>query len=920
MKKLNTLRKGKFAELFFCFIVLAMVNTGVNAKNFPVHLSVNQMNNPVGLDAENVKNLRFGWQVSSGIQTAYQIQLSNGWDSGKTASSAQNGIRYTGSDLKPKTKYQWKLKIWVDGKESDWVEASFETGILKSEDWTGEWVHKESPKKGSEGELLNSQFNIIRQDFDLPTGKKIERARAFIGAYHYGRGLFGFRINSERPDEPVLMDGMEERYYTLDITKFLHSGKNTFGVMFGDTGIARPNVNKELYGKSSYSITENQFIADIDVWFTDGTHITVGTNNSALGTKNGPVIQADEFDGEHYDAQKEINWSDPSFDVSGWETCNINDRRGKPKYILSSWVKTVEILKPVAISNPKPGVYVFDVGSQISGFQMLNVKGEAGTRIQFRFSELLDDEGMIDRSTILNGLPALQIDSYVLSGKGNEYWQPEFTWHGFRYMEVTGFPGVPTEKNISFRRIAADIVNERASFNCSNPDLNRIHKAFYDTELGNAVFDQTDCNQRGERAPWAADAYCVSEAAMSTFDMPYFWQEKWLNVICRRVGPHGESNAILYGPGDGYRLLWGSHAVRIPWDFYEAYGDKAYLEKTYVRAKQFTDCIINWYDKLDVVTCEKNSSNPGAILDHTSNEDWLIDAETKWKLQDGSDAQNGFKEHGDWVRPDGKWWENVSFINSATYFYCAKLTSLMAAELNKNKDASYYSDVAENIRKAINAKWLVEKDGQVYYCDNHQTPNAMAIHYGIVPDDKVDEVLKSITNNISEQGMHLSTGAIGTLSLMPALSRNGQNEVILKLAQQTTEPSWMGMLDRGPGTLWEQWTTQKPNKAASKSHPFLGGSITCWLHQDVAGIKPAKPGYEEVEISPQIIGDLKYCEASVPTIRGRISSNWKLVGNSFELDVTIPGNTTAKVYLPDGSGVKTIGPGEHHFKSAFNRK
>lgn len=894
----------------FCIILFVVLSMFAHAKNKPTHLNINFMHNPIGLDAANVEYLRFGWRIEDGMQTAYRIQLSNGWDSDKKKSTLQNGILYTGPELTSKTSYKWKLKIWVDGKETEWVESSFETGILKPIDWKGQWVFKAEPEMNSKGELLNNQFNLIRQSFDLPSGKKIERARAYISAELYNRGLYGFRINGKRPEGAVLMDNNDKRYYTLDVTEYLLSGKNAFGVMFGDTGTVRPALHKELPREPAYRISTNLFIADIDVWFTDGSHITIGTDNTAIGTEDGPILQADEFDGEHYDARKEINWSNPTFNTSEWNACNIDKKREKPRNMHTDWVKIAEIMKPVAITNPKPGVYVFDVGTQISGLQMLKVKGAAGTRIQFRFAEILDDDGMLARHTILNGLPALQIDSYTLKGDGVEIWQPELTWHGFRYMEVTGFPGIPTENDISIRRISGDILREKASFNCSNAALNRIHRAFYDTQLGNAVFDQTDCNQRGERAPWSADAFCVSEASMSFFDMPYFWQEKWLNVINSRVGQHGESNELVYQSGGGFRLLWGSHAVRIPWDFYQAYGDKAYLEKTYDRASKFADCLINWYDKLDVVITDDRKK----VIEYTSKEDWLIDAESKWKLKDGKEIDNDMMYHGDWVRPDGKWMENVSFINSATYFYCAKLTSLIAAELNKTKEATYYANVAENVRKAINAKWMVEENGKVFYCNNHQTFNAMAIHYGIVPVDKIDAVVESLNKNISDSSMHLSTGALGTLSVIPALSRNGSNEVVWKLAQQTTDPSWLGMINRGPGTFAENWMEKGKDISNSLSHPFLGGSIAAWMHQVVAGIKPAKPGYEVIEIRPQITGELTFCEASIPTVRGMISSNWKLDSKTFILNVSIPGNTTAQVYLPGDTKFKTIGPGTHTFK------
>ena len=867
----------------------------LRAAGQPTHLRINNLTNTLGLDAANVDNLRFGWRVPEGMQSAYQIRLSNGWDTGKIESNQQNGIRYTGPSLSPHTAYSWKVKLWIDGTETGWAEAGFETAILNpGRDWKGMWVGSGPLTQGQDGKNIAHPFNLIRQSFQLPAGKKVIRARAYVAAMHGGHSFYGFRVNGVPPADIL---PLKEGFYTFDIAPYLHAGTNVFGALFGNT---RPKQNDAPN-------TLNRFLCDIDVWLDDGSQITLGTGAATKGTQAGPILSAHEFDGEQDDSRKEIPWSEPSFDDAGWQACQ-SAAAGKPDTAVLDLVKTVEILSPASVATPKPGMVVFDVGTQISGRQILKVTAKAGTKIQFRFAERLNQDGTIDRSTILNGLPAEQIDLYICKD-GEQTWEPQLTMHGFRYMEVTGVPGTPKPDTIRFRRLAGDIVGERAAFECSNESLNRLHQAFHDTELANAVFEQTDCNQRGERAPWAADAFCVSEASMSYFDMPHFLQEKWINTANRKVGPHGEANFILRGPAGGYALLWGSHVVRIPWDYWNAYGDRAYLAPCYARAKQFADCCIHWYDKLDEVTCDSAKKKPGEITKYNSREDWLIDAETPWKVTNGSTRDNGFRVWGDWCRPDGRWYNNDSFINSATYYLVVKQTARMAEAVGKTADAEYYQDIAEKIRTAINAKWLVENTGQTCYCDNDQTPNAMALHYGIVPEAKRAAVVASLVTHIRSLDNHLSTGALGTLSLVPALSLNGRDDVVFDLAVQKTLPSWGGMLAEGPGTFWEHFT----EKGGSKCHPFLGGSIAAWLHQSVAGIRPAKPGYEEIEIRPVPSGDVSFCKATVPTVRGPVISDWKIKGGIFDLTICIPGNTTANVYLPGEAQPRRVGPGMHSF-------
>jgi len=875
----------------------------------PAHLKVNLLNNACGLDAENVKNLRFSWRVPKGKQTAYRIQVVNGWDSGKVESAQQNGIRYAGPALVPKTPYTWKLKIWIDGHESDWVESSFETGILSERDWNGQWVGAEALKPAAQN---TNQFNLIRQVFEIPVGKTVVRARAYVTAIAEPVvGRYTFAVNGTQPkDCQLLYCGMEEReYFTFDVTGIVRPGHNSFGVMFGDRGLARllTDLVKPLASR-------NALICDLDVWFADGTHTTFSTGAATKGAQGGPVLEADVYDGEKYDSRREIAWTAPDFDDSQWKS-GVLLELPKPDRAQLDWVKTVEIRNPVKVTEPKAGVFVFDAGTQMSGWQILKVKATAGKEIRFRFAEALNDDGTIDRTTLLEGLPAEQIDSYTTRGGEEEIWEPRLTCHGFRYMEVTGFPGTPSAETIRFRRVAGDITREQAWFDSSREPLNRLHRAFYDTELANAVTHASGCNQRGERVPWTADALCISQAAMSYFDMAQFWQTKWINIANQSVGPKGESSGILGNKVGGFNFLWGAHCVLIPWDFWLAYGDKPYLEPSYARAKQYADCCIGWYDTLDEVVADfarvGKKDKVRKVIRSQSRNDWLIESEAKWKSPDGKEYANALGPWGDWLPPDEKWDANLNLVNNAFYFTVVATTAKMAAALGRKEEGAHYAEIAEKIRAAINAKWLVKKDGKTYYGNGNQAANAIALFSGIVPQEKRTAVLDSLVARIQADGNHVSTGCMGTLALIPALAENGRSDVVFGLAVQRTEPGWIYMLDHGPGTFWEKWSSGP----WSMCHPFKGGSIGAWLHRSLAGIRPAKPGYEEIEIRPQPVGDVKWVDCTIPTVRGPVTANWKIEGDRFLLTAVIPGNTLAKVYLPGESKAREVGPGTHAFES-----
>lgn len=853
---------------------------GVTAEMLlaPVQLRGNYLVNPIGLDAANVADLRFSWRPNSSRQTAYQVIVVGGWDSGKIESSVQNGIRYAGPALVSKTAYTWKVRTWnQDGSASDWSEpATFETGILDSKtDWKGSWVGGPSPQKDDSGKFVKNQYNIIRRSFELPADRRIAKARAYVAAKHYGLSFFVFKINGQMPAGAV---PLKRGIYTFDVTSLLKAGKNVFGAMFGDTGNPRkrPDVS-----------SQNGLLCDLDVWFEDGSHTNISTDAECRGLQGGPVISADMYDGEDYDARRELAWDLAEFNDKDWSSCIASSDGVKPGDAVLNHVSVYETRVPEKLTNPVDGVIILDAGTQISGWAQIRVSGQAGQRVKLRFAERLNKDGTIDMSTITNGIPANQTDYYTLRGGGEEIWEPALTYHGFRYVEVTDWPGIAGLENFKFRRAAADVLKQKSEFECSNPLLNRIERAFYDTEVANLMFEHTACNQRAERAPWSADVMCIAEASMTYFDVAQFFQENWLDICRNRVGPHGEAGNLVCEAG-GYSLLWQSHCVKVAWDYYEAYGDVSYLAPCYGRAKKFADCLVNWLDQLDEVVFDRKKNY---IVSHVSRNDYLIDAEAKWRDPEGNPHENMLRYWGDWLRPDRQWEKNASFITSAYYYHCLDLTARMAEGLVREDDSKHYRDLADKVRNAINGKWLKENR---YYCDNDQTPNALALDFGIVPENARAAVIESLVADIKSRTNHLATGCIGTLSLIPALAENGRNDVAFALATQRSYPSWLYMLDIGPGTFWEHWN----DEAMSKCHMFMGGSISTWLYRSVAGIKPMKPGYAEIEFKPEVFGDLIFARATVATVRGAVSVNWKKSQDKLELDITVPANSVGIVHIP----------------------
>ena len=814
-----------------------------HAPQKPVNLQVNYCIEPIGIDDPKP---RFSWNVIDNdrgeIQTAYEIIVSSSlsalnsndgdiWNSGKTSSNRQTGVAFKGKTLSSQTQYWWKVRTYdKDNQQGKWSDgALFETGIFNINEW--------------KGEFLDGTFKLLREEFELPTGKNVTKARAYITS----DGYYELRINGKKIGNHVIDPLATETdklllYATFDITDNLLSGKpKAVGIMLGGFVLQKRSALVKV-------------MCQIDIWFSDGTKQTVASNKEWKVLNDGPIIEQHIFNGEKYDARKEIpGWDKPGFDESDWFTANdqLNTLSTVSIKAQLNPITISEEITPVAIFNPSPGVYVYDMGKNISGWAELTVKGEAGIKVQMHFAErIYPDSKKLDittNSASQGVLYADQTDTYTLKGEGTEVWEPRFTYHGFRYVEVTGFPGTPTINAIKGKFFHSDVRNKECAFDCSNPDLVALADAYKITQLDNLMGLPTDCNQRGERSGWM-DNWLTSESAMTYFNA-FALYEKWIHDIVVNERKDGSAHTIVPGGGIYDDVLWGAAAVFVPWHFYNATGDLSYLEKLYLRSKRYAE----WYIRLD------------------ENKNFIYEPETEG-LKNTEIKRESFR-HNDWNPVGGNGPElkpSKNYMATLFYYRVVDVIANMAKELGKDAEFQTYSTLAGNIKDVLNKNFLHTS----YYDNNIQTGNAVAIDFDAVPPESVDKVIEAFAANIDNNGdPQLKTGSFGTYSLMHALGDNDLNDLAYKLVTRKEYPGWGYMLNEpnSPGTLWESWE----NEDNSKNHVFLGGSMATWLIYYVAGIKPLKPGYDEIQFKPAVTSQLDHASANIYTVKGHVMSSWK---------------------------------------------
>ena len=841
----------------------------------PTELRCEYTVDPLGIDAHHP---RLSWLIDAEprgcVQSAYQILVTGGaagaviWDSGKVASGRSVNVPYAGRALDSGERCGWRVRTWdrADRAGAYSEPGWFEMGLLEPGDWQGPWIAAE---RGISAPLLRTEFTLSGAP---------ERARLYLS----GLGYYELRINGEKVGTQVLDPastyyhndvplelGARVLYASHDVTAFLGAGRNAVGVMLGNGWYAaEADVPPSPSHRKPYG-DRPRLRLQLNVELAGGEGVRLASG-PGWRVSAGPVTYNDYSHGESYDARREVpGWDAPGYAAAGWSAAHeVAAPSGRLTAQPLEACEVVETRAATRILTPRAGVSVFDFGQNFSGWSRLRVRGERGTKVTLKHGARVYEDGSLDARSNLYDLHcthvARQRDSYTLKGDGVEEWQPRFTLHGFRYVEVSGFPGTPPAENLQ-GRVVHNAVQRVGSFRCSNELINRIHEAAAWTFASSLQGFPQDAADRSERVGWLGDP--IPEDYMYNFDTARFWS-KWCDDLRDSQKPDGQLPVIspLHWRGRTYHPygrmpVWWSHYALIPWSVYWFYDDERILAEHVTGIARLVDFL------------------------RAKSRDHIVG----FGLGDHMEPQ-----------PDGTTSSSPrhtpqALTSTAYYYFDARVVARGAEILGRGDEARRYGVLAEEIKAAFNREFLDQATNQ--YATGSQTANALPLAMGLVPEERAEAVLANLVHDIeANHDGHLSTGMLGTNALVNVLPRHGAAEVMYRIATQTTFPSWGHMIARGATTLWESWSDHREEKLSLNMK--LLGSVEKFFYRDLAGIRATAPGFREVAIEPQVVGDLEWAQAQVRTVRGAVSVAWERGATSFELRVTIPGNVTARVSLP----------------------
>lgn len=867
---------------------------------------------------------RFSWKLRATepgardlVQSAYQIQVARAdedfgtaplWETGKTKGRVTSQIEYAGSALASRDRLKWRVRVW-DGADqpSDWsATATVGIGLLEQKDWTALWISSlddESftttenvqnfvgePKRGT---LVVTPAKHFRKDFEAPA---IVRATVHATAL----GVYTLEINGTRVSDEVLAPGWsayQRRIHsqTYDVTRLIKEGGNAIGATLADGwysgyvayGLltAQEGLVPGIDGRYYYGVSPAVRV-QLELELADGTRRTVQSDTS-WKTSTGPITESDILMGESYDARKEMpGWSSTGFDESGWEAAvcktgsnaKVEPHPGVP-------VRPIEEMPAKTLREHQPGVFIFDLGQNISGVVRLKVKGKAGDKVTLRFAEILHLDGSLSTENLRC---ARAVNTYILKGDPDgETWTPEFTYQGFQYVEITGYPGTPDKEAITGIVLHSD-TPMHGEFTSSDEMLNKLYQNMLWTQRANFFEMPTDCPQRDERMGWTGDAQLYVRAATFNSDIASFYT-KWLRDLNDDAWDYGAYPAYaprpLARPNEHHAAGWMDAGVICPWTIWQVYGDTRVITEHWRKMTDFMD----W-------RLARDKELLGAV-DDVGFGDWLALEETKTP---------------------------IPYIDLAYHAYCAQLMAEMAAAIDLPEQAKTYTKRHEQILAAFQQKYLKEDASLTVH---NQTTYAMALEFGLIPENQRQSAADHLAKLIRDNDNKLATGFLGTRPLLPVLSAYGHHDIAGILIQQREYPSWGYEVVNGATTIWERWNSyikdEGPQSPAMNSFShYAFGAVCEWMFSELAGIDRAAPGFDKIRIAPRPTGTITHASAAMNTRHGRLACTWKIEGEIFTAEVTIPPNTTADITLPVsgpvlendkplGSGTLTLGSGTY---------
>lgn len=869
------------------------------ARIRPARLRCEYLVDPLGIDA---RQPRLSWELTpinpatrGERQTAYHILAASTpemltanqgdlWDSGRVESDQSIHVVYAGAPLRSTQRVWWKVRVWDrSGRASAWSRPGrWSMGLLERADWRAQWIGARV-ELAEPDDLAPLPVTMLRTSFDLPA--RVRRATVFVTAL----GVYELRINGQRVGDHLLAPEWTDyharvQYQTYDMTAQLHKGENAIGALLGDgwyagrLGMSDMVINRlrGVYGRRTY------FLMQLDIELAGGGRQTVVTDGSWRATREGPIRTSDILDGEVYDARREMpGWDWPGFDDTRWQTVETLDGCGTALVAQPNEpIRVIEEVKPVALTEPQPGVHVFDLGQNIVGWVRLRLRGRAGTTVTLSHAEMLNDDGTLYTAN-LRGAP--QVDHYTLRGGGVEVFEPRFTYHGFRYVAVTGLLRKPTLASLT-GRVFNSSSPEVGTFTCSSPMLSRLWTNILWTQRANLMSVPTDCPQRDERLGWMGDIQAFAQTAIFNMDMAGFFTKWVLDVRDAQAddGRYADFSPNPYGRNERFTGVpaWGDAGTVVPWRAYINYGDTRLLDAHLDSAKRWVEYI--------------RANNPDLIWRNGRGNDY-----NDW-LNGDTIVQEGWPKTGGAVPKE--------VLATAFFARSTQLVAKMAAVLGRLDDARHYTQLFEAIKAAFNREFV---SPDVRITGHTQAGYALALDFDLLPDALRPAAARQMVEDIAAYQHHISTGIQTTHRMMLELTRNGFNDVAYTLANTRTFPSWGYTIDNGATTIWERWDGyvngrgfQDPGMN-SFNHWALG-AVGEWLIRVVAGINPDErhPAFKRFTLRPRPGGGLTHAKAEYRSIRGPITCGWRLNDHVLTLDITIPPNTTATVHVAVSDGTQ----------------
>lgn len=846
-------------------------------------LKVEGRQNPIDI---SIQNPVFSWKVNTekgnwrqkGYRIVVCLEGAAVWDSGFLESSRMTDICYEGDPLKPDTRYTWTAECRaMDGEQVKSQEAWFETGLFSEEDWTGRFI----------GETKDGEYHLFRKEFHVK--QKVSRAKLYVcGLGHHVCYLNGKPV-SDRVLEPGWTDYENTCFYsTYDVTGLLAEGSNAAGFRLGDGMYHVPGIEgRYVYFKRSYGRCKCRI--QLNITYTDGSSESVSTDET-WRMAMGPVACCCIYGGEVYDGRLEK----PGFSTAGYEERDewsdalcVEPPRGKVTSCSQPPMKVMQTLEPESVVQTGPGVFLYDFGRNFSGWARMKLQADrrmAGMRIKLTPGEILDSEGRPDQSVTGRGYTW----EYILNGNDRQEFAPDFTYTGFRYLQMegaipSGFEGEGLSVITSMTgEFIYPEVEQAGDFHCSNSLFNQIHKMINQAVLSNMKSYFTDCPHR-EKLPWLEQTHLIGPAIMYNYDVHRIYVKQLQDMADSQhedgLVPDICPEYVVFGYHEGFvdSPEWGSACVINPWYLYKRYGDRSVVESSYDMMKSYVEYL--------------TGRTHHHVLHHGLG-DWLD------------------------IGPCTPYSQNTAVPLSATsiYYYDLRIMEAAAQLLEKTEDAGYFSRLADQVYREYNLQFLDNQTGR--YGTGSQASQALSLVTGLVPDEYQERAVKQLRDEVVKRNYAITAGDIGHPFLIAALMKYQMSDLLNHMTNMTDTPGYGYQVVHGATTLTEEWDGPQPDRPHGSQNHFMLGSIEEWFFSGLAGmitgIRSGLP-FDEWRIKPHIAEGMDFCSAWTMHPYGKISVEWKRIGEKAEVTVRIPPNLTAHLESEDGSFQKTVGSGCHTY-------